>query len=162
MPTGKEDVLQALIDAYLMEKGTSEFYAEAARRAVIKDARKMFISLSAWEAEHMDYIQYLYQAITEDRDIRGFEEFRSKSRAPLTEGGIPAKDLAARMEARPFTDDIQAVDIALEIEDRAYALYGRLSGSALDANARVVFREMMGQELRHMDYLKEVRSKIAA
>ncbi len=32
MITGKENVLQALIEAYLMEKGTKEFYAAAAKK----------------------------------------------------------------------------------------------------------------------------------
>ena len=56
MITGKEDLLTALIEAYLMEKGTNEFYAHAAEKAVDTAAGKTFGELSRWEEQHMQYI----------------------------------------------------------------------------------------------------------
>ncbi|HEX8947994.1 MAG TPA: ferritin family protein [Dissulfurispiraceae bacterium] len=160
MLTGKEDLLQALMDAYLMEKGTMEFYGLAAQKAVAKEARDAFEALSSWEERHMDFIQFLYQAIQEDRDIQGFEDFKARSRTPLAEGAIPVKDLEPKLECN-FTDDLGAIIMALEIEGKAYALYHNLSQSAQDANARVVFKDMMEQEAKHIDYLKGARMKLA-
>lgn len=160
MATGKEDLLQALVDAYLMEKGTREFYAEAARKAAAPAAQRTFMELSVWEEKHMDFIQYLYQAIMEDRDMAGFEEFKNKSSAPVTEGGIPAKDLAARLEKVSISNDMEAITLALEIEGKAYALYWQLSKKASDSNARVVFRSMMEQEVNHISYLKDMMTSI--
>lgn len=161
MLTGKEDLLQSLIEAYLMEKGTREFYADAARKVVNGHAKAAFTELSAWEEKHMDYIQSLYLSIFDDRDIEGFEKFSRRSAAPLTEGGIPVKDLESKIERHSFIDDTGALIVALEIEGKAYNLYRRMSEQAADNNAKVVFKEMMEQELVHIDYLKKMRSRLA-
>lgn len=161
MMTGKEDLLRALIEAYLMEKGTHMFYSGAAAKAAEPGAKKMFAELSDWEERHMDFIQYLYQAIQGDLDIRGFEDFKEKADAPVTESGIPVKDLEAKLEEYDFMDDDGAMKLALEIEGKAYNLYRKLSEEASDSNAVVVFKEMMEQEVKHIEYLKKMRAKFA-
>ena len=161
MMTGKEDLLRALIEAYLMEKGTRIFYSNAAAKALKPGARKMFAELSDWEEKHMDFIQYLYQAFEDDRDIKNFEDFRDMTDAPVAESGIPVKELEAKIEKYAFDDDEGAMRIALETEGKAYNLYRRLSEEAPDSNAKVVFKEMMEQELKHIDYLKKMGAKLA-
>ena len=156
MMTGKEDLLRALIEAYLMEKGTRIFYSSAAAKAANPAARKMFSELSDWEGKHMEFIQYLYQALEDDRDIKHFKDFSEKTDAPVAESGIPVKELEARIEKYEFDDEKSAMKIALETEGKAYNLYRRLSEQAPDSNAKVVFKEMMEQELKHIDYLKKL------
>ncbi|MBZ0156896.1 MAG: hypothetical protein K8I29_11900 [Alphaproteobacteria bacterium] len=161
MVTGKEDLLQALVDAFLMEKGTREFYLHAAERAAGQAAREMFRELSCWEDGHMRYVQYLYQALLDDREMQTFGEFREKSAAPDTEAGIPVKDLKEVVEEYSFADDKEALVVALEIEGKAYNLYRSLSETAADSNARVVFREMMEQEKKHIGVLNELKKSIS-
>ena len=161
MMTGKEDLLRALIEAYLMEKGTYIFYSDTAAKAAKPEVKKIFADLSVWEGKHMDFIQYLYQAIEGDRDIKGFEDFRERADAPITEAGIPVKELEARLEKYDFIDDKGALQFALEMEGKAYNLYRKLSEETSDSNARVVFEEMMEQERKHIDYLKNLRQKFA-
>jgi rubrerythrin len=160
MITGKEDTLQALIEAFLMEKGTKEFYSSAAETAVNTDAKKTFRELSEWEEKHMDFIHFLYQSINNDREVESFEQFNNKTAAPDTEAGIPIAELREKMEKYNFTDDVGALTFALEIEGKAYNLYRRMSEKAEDANARVIFKEMMEQEVKHINYLKELRVKL--
>ena len=161
MMTGKEDLLRALIEAYLMEKGTHIFYSGAAGKAVNPDAKKTFAELSAWEERHMEFIQHLYQAIEGDRDVEGFEAFKKRTAAPVTESGIPIKELEANAEKYVYVDDKGALNFALEMEGKAYNLYRKLSAETADSNTRVVFEEMMAQEVKHMDYLKNLRQKFA-
>ena len=161
MITGKEDLLTALIEAYLMEKGTNEFYASAAEKAVNAAAGKMFGELSRWEEQHMEYIQYLYQSVDQNRDIQGFADFKEKTQSPDTEAGIPVRDLEKKLELTKYADDQGAVTLALEIEAKAYNLYRKLSEGSSDSNARVVFKEMMEQEIKHVDYLKKLRAQLA-
>ncbi len=161
MVTGKEDLLQSLMEAFLMEKGTHEFYSDASAKALSADARMTFIDLSEWEEKHMEFIQFLYLSIQEDRDIEGFEQFKKKAVATVTEGGIPVSELQEHIEKYEFIDDMGALIMALEIEGRAYNLYRNMSEKASDGNAKVVFREMMEQELKHIDYLKEMRKRLA-
>jgi len=161
MITGKEDLLTALIEAYLMEKGTNEFYIHAAEKASQQLAKKAFGELSCWEEQHMEYIQYLYMSVSEDRDIQGFHDFIEKTPSPDTEAGIPARDLEKKLELPQYADDQGAVALALNIEGRAYNLYRKLSEGASDSNARVVFKEMMEQEQKHVDYLNKMRQQLA-
>ena len=161
MITGKEDLLTALIEAYLMEKGTNEFYTHAAEKASQETAKKAFGELSCWEEQHMEYIQFLYLSVSEDRDIRGFHDFVQKTPSPDTEAGIPAKELEKKLEMPQYADDHGAVALALNIEGRAFNLYRKLSEGASDRNARVVFGEMMEQEQKHIDYLTTLRQQLA-
>jgi len=161
MITGKEDLLKALIEAYLMEKGTNEFYTYASEKAADASAKKVFLDLSAWEEKHMEFIQFLYQSLDQDRDLQGFGDFSRKTPSPLTEAGIPAKDLEKKLERPEFNDDKGAVTLALEIEGKAFNLYRKLSEGAPDTNAKAVFKEMMEQELKHVDYLKKMRDRLA-
>jgi rubrerythrin len=161
MITGKEDLLQSLMEAFLMEKGTHEFYSLAASKAISAEARRTFVDLSEWEERHMEFIQFLYQSIQDDRDIEGFDEFKKRAHAPVVEGGIPVKQLEERIEKYEFIDDLGALMLALEIEGKAFNLYRGMSEKATDGNARAVFHEMMDQEIKHIDYLKEMRNRLA-
>ncbi len=161
MITGKEDLLQSLMEAFLMEKGTHDFYAQASEKAISAEARKTFVDLSDWEERHMEFIQFLYLSVQDDRDIQGFEKFKEHTPAPIVEGGIPVKDLEQRIEKQEFIDDMGALITALEIEGKSYSLYRGMSEKAADGNAKVVFREMMEQEQKHINYLKEMRIRLA-
>lgn len=161
MITGREELLESLIEAFIMEKGTNIFYAEASEKALSAESEKMFKHLAEWEAGHMYYIQFLYQSIQGDTDIVSFEKFREKVPAPLVEGGIPVKDLEKRIERYEFINDSDALRIAFEIEGKSYNLYNRLSEKADDGNAKVFMKEMMEQEQKHLNYLKELKAKLA-
>jgi rubrerythrin len=160
MITGKEDLLGALVEAFLMEKGTKEFYSQAAEKAVNTEAKNTFGKLSQWEGKHMDFIQFLYQSILGDKELKSFEEFKNKKDAPVTEAGIPVKDLEKKIEKYNVSDEKQALTLAMEIEGKAYNLYRKLSQAAEDTNTQVVFQEMMEQEVKHVDYLKQMRLKL--
>jgi rubrerythrin len=157
---GNEDLLQALIEAFLMEKGTEEFYEMASEKSINQDARDMFKELSEWERKHMDFIRFLYESIRDSREIKSFKEFESGTGAPVTEAGIPVKELEEKIERYDFADEKQALTLAMEIEGKAYNLYHKLSRNAGDKNAQIVFKEMMEQEVKHIHYLKQMRLKL--
>ncbi|MBI5741949.1 MAG: ferritin family protein [Nitrospirae bacterium] len=160
MLTGKEDLQQSLIEAFLMEKGTMEFYTNASEISDSGEAKKTFCELAAWEERHMDYIQYLYQSIRGDVEIKSFGEFRKSAEAPLTEAAIPVKGLEAKIEKYTFKDERGALTLAMEIEGKSFNFYHRLSLKSKDANARVFFSEMEAQETKHINYLKDLRLKL--
>lgn len=160
MISGKEDLLQAMIEAYVMEKGTNEFYKDASHKAINKVAKDAFGVLAEWEHEHMLYIQFLYQAILESREEISFDEFKKTIMPTFVEGAMPIKELEEKIERYEFIDDLGALTIALEIEGRAYNLYRRLSEQATDTNTKAFMKDMMNWELKHIDYLKELRYKL--
>jgi rubrerythrin len=161
MITGKEDLLQSLIEVFIMEKGTKLFYSEAAGKATTPNVRKTFDELSHWEETHMDYIQYLYQSVNGDQEIMSFNEFRNRVGATITEGGIPVKALDSKMGKYIVENEKGALTLAMEIEGKAFNLYRKLSLHSEDANAKVLFEEMMDQEVKHINYLKELKIKLA-
>lgn len=161
MITGKEKLLEALIEAFIMEKGTNIFYKEAAGNAVNEESKKMFGHLAGWEADHMYYIQFLYQSVHGDTDMVSFEKFRERVPAPSVEGGMPVRDIEKRIERHEFATESDAIKVALEIEGKSYNLYRKFSEAADDGNAKVIMREMMEQEQKHINYIKELRAKLA-
>ena len=161
MITGKEDLQEALVEIFVMEKGTQVFYKEAAEKAARHEVKKIFGELSAWEEKHMDFIQYLYQALNEDHELKSFEKFKSEVPAPYAEGAIPLDDLEKKLEKHEYTHERGALDFAMKIEGKAYNLYLHLSERADDGNAREIFKEMMAQEGEHIQYLKKLKEGIS-
>jgi len=79
MLTGKEDLLQALVEAYIMEKGTKVFYAQAASNRALQRQRR---ASRTWPhgRQALTYIQSLYQALLDDRELEEFNAFSTKAR----------------------------------------------------------------------------------
>ncbi len=161
MLTGKEDLLQALVEAYIMEKGTREFYAQAALKSSAAEAKKSFEDLAAWENKHMTYVQSLYQAILDDRELEEFKAFSAKAPATVSEGGMPVKDLEKRIEKYTVRSEGDALTIAIGIEAKSYGFYKGLAAKAQDDQAKVIFEELMAQETKHLDQLNVLKKKIA-
>lgn len=160
MMTGREGILEILVDAFSMEKGTHEFYLKAAEAAHEKVAAEYFGQLARWEQEHMDYLQFLYQSVQDNRDLVTFEEFKKALRPEAIEGGIPVNQALAKIEDYNLTDELGAILAALEIEGKSYNFYRGLSEKAESSNAKVLFQELMEWEKKHVQYLKELRLRI--
>lgn len=161
MLTGKEDLLQALVEAFIMEKGTKEFYTQASSKSTSSSAKKTFDELARWETTHMAYIQSLYQSIMDDRELMEFQEFSKHVPSPTAEGGILTATLAKRVESYSVKDERDALAIALSIEAKSYALYRELANKTHDQEAKVIFEEMMNQETKHLDHLNTLRKSIS-
>ena len=160
MLTDKTGLLEAMIEVYTMEKGTREFYERAAEAAYEEAAKRSFGELARWEGEHMDYIQFLYQAITEDRELLSFEEFRKKVRPEELEGGIPVKQGEQWIEEYEILDELGAIIIALKMEARSFAFYGDMAKKTKEPGVRVLMEELKNREEEHIKYLKDLRMKI--
>ncbi|NOZ26216.1 MAG: hypothetical protein GXO94_09035 [Nitrospirae bacterium] len=157
MITGKEDLREAIIEAYTLEKGTREFYDFASSKAFTPYARETLERLGDWEETHMHYLEFLYHSLEGDLEVLSFEEFRKKLPATHTESGVPLREAGKMFEEKEFVDDTEVIIMALEIEGKAYNFYRELSESAEDANARVIFKEMMHEEEKHIDSLRNLK-----
>jgi len=161
MLTGKEDLLQALVEAYIMEKGTKEFYTQAAAKSGAS-AKKGFESLAEWENRHMLYLQSLYQSLLDDRELLEFEEFSRTVASPITESGMPVKELEKKIETFVIQNEKDALSLAVNIEAKAYNLYKGLAARAQDDAAKVIFEEMMAQETKHMNEIAAMKKRLAS
>lgn len=161
MITGKEGLLQAMIEAYTMEKGTNEFYTEASAKAIDDETKKAFAQLAKWEEEHMQYLQFLYQSIRDERETVSFENFKSNLKPETAEGAIPVSQMEKKLNESSFLDDLGALTTALEIEGKSYNFYRKLSDTAEDTNTKAFMKELMQWEQKHIEYLKLLRYRIA-
>jgi rubrerythrin len=161
MITGKEDLMQAMVEAFLMEKGTVEFYTAAASRARNPEIVEALRELAGWERKHMRYIEFLYMSIRDEKEARPFEYFMENVTPEEVEGAIPRKYVEQKLEEHSYMGDLGILSTAIEIEGKAYLLYKRLSEEAEDRNIRIFTRELMGWENKHLRYLKGVREKIS-
>lgn len=162
MLTGKEDLLQALVEAYIMEKGTKEFYGQAASKSGSAEAKKTFADLAAWENKHMIYIQSLYQSILDDRELEEFKTFSANAPTTVSEGGMPVKDLEKKIEKYAVRNEGEALSLAIGIEAKAYNFYKGLAAKAQDDQAKVIFEELMAQETKHLDQLNVMKKKTSS
>ena len=149
-----------MVEAYVMEKGTHEFYATASHTAHDEEAKKAFAQLAGWEEEHMDYIQFLYQAIRDEQEAVSFAKFNETVRPSIVEGAIPIAQLEEKPEAYIFLDDLGALTLALEIEGKACKFYLGLSDTIEDTSTKAFMKEMLHWEEEHIKLLKALRYRI--
>jgi rubrerythrin len=161
MINAEEGLMQALMDVYMMEKGIRQFYDEVSLKAQNEEAKKAFGELAEWEDGHTRYIQYLYQGLMEDWDIVSFEEFSKRVKPEIVEGGMALKDLEGRIGEFTHLDDAGTIAFALTVEAKEYALYKKLASQTTDTNMKVLFESLAEWEQRHIEYLKNLKQKIA-
>ena len=157
MLTGKEDLRKAIVEAFAMEKGLRDFYDYAKDRSETAEVQDLFGRLREWETTHMDYLAFLYRALEGDLDLKPFDEFAKSLKPGHMESGVPVAEAEVLFRPEECTTEKAALDIALRIEGKAYNMYRRFSEGAQDSNARVVFKDMMEQEQKHIDTLKKGR-----
>ncbi len=153
MINGKEELLRALTDVYIMEKETNDFYSMASGRANEGDAKEAFRELACRKQVHMKYVRFLYRTIQGNGEIVSFEDFKRRTDIQLEGGRAPVNEQEIHYS---YTDDTGLLINALEIESRTHELYRKLSETAPDSSAKAVFKEMMMQEDNHIDYLKRM------
>lgn len=86
MLTGKEDIIRAITEALSLEKGTRDFYAYIAAKTG-GQVGEAFNALRDMELRHMQYFDFLYLAVTEERDLLGYKKFSKNITAIHVESG---------------------------------------------------------------------------
>lgn len=160
MLTGKEDAIRAITKALGLEKGTKVFYEFAASKAKEGPVKETFLALRDMEMRHMQYFDFLYLAITEERDLLGYKEFSRNVTATHVESGRSIADAVKLFDEREIKSGTDAIKIALSIEGRSHAMYKDLAEKSEDPEVKVLFEEMMEQEKRHIEYLRNIENKV--
>lgn len=159
MPTDKGELLDAMIKAYAMEKGTRKFYERAAEAAYEEAARLGFAELARREGEHMDYIRHLYQAITAGRELMSIGEFR-KAGPGAPEGFPPPPETGEWIEEYSFVNELGAIMEALKMEAGSYAFYDDILKKTKEPATRALIEGLKDLEEGHIKYLKDLRMKL--
>lgn len=147
------EYMEALHMALENEAREAEFYRKHSDRTSNPLGKKMFVSLAHDEKEHMERLKALS------------EELRSKGRwpqeVPLTVGQTKVREVLrsfpemAERVSRADRDDLEAVRLAIEFEEKGEAFYRDLASKVKDQKEKEFFELLASMEHEHLVSLKD-------
>jgi len=151
---GKAKRSDALGIAIHMEEEGIRFYSKAAGQAENRLVKKMFASLSKDEERH----RAIFQEMAAQEGVR-------PSRADELDDSSPAKRIQSIFKAaaaqvkksRRSTDEVQAIDIALGMEEKAFFLYAGAAKTVTDAQEKEILLKIAEEENEHFRILNDTR-----
>lgn len=143
-----------LKQALQMERESREFYLNAARKVENKLGRQMLESIAKDEEGHHTRLLQLQEgaAVTALGECRAeYEDAGARIRALFRQHGAQAAE-----EVSAETDDLEALNIAMETERKGYNLYREAASKAKDASSEQVFVFLAGEEEKHFEVLQNM------
>jgi sulfur-carrier protein adenylyltransferase/sulfurtransferase len=153
---GVRDILMLGIK---LEKGSWDFYTAAKDKVASPQVEETFRMLANAEDGHM---QRLYQrAITllGEETLASLKELKQELKAEHMEGGMEISPALTKVEEK-FVDEMEALEIALEMEYMAYDFYKRASALVENPDAKTLLHELALEERNHANTLLERVSEI--
>ncbi len=145
------DQLRILADAMEVERQGHAFYQEAANLVQDANGKAVFLSIAEDEVEHLKLLQAEYDALTAGRGWLELTEARTAEGAFKL---FPDVRDAAFMIPDGTTDE-QALQLAMDLEQKGYTMYDTSVAQAGDPQAAALFKFLAGQENEHYVYLQE-------
>jgi rubrerythrin len=151
----KKERLSALEVALNNEQNEREFYLQHARRTRNPVGRKMFEQIADDELEHYQRLKELHEKWAANKQW--------PETVPLEVNQTNIKDVltqtigGAGQEPESDKDDLQALQIAIDFEDKGYKLYARLAEGVESESEKQFFRLLSKIEREHFMSLKDVQ-----
>ena len=145
-----ENIKDAIKTAIQMEKDGHSFYNKAAAQTSSEMGRTIFKGLAADELLHLEIFQKLF-----DEKI-GKEEWYDLVNTSKKYVDIPIfpKDLQVVEGANPDTNEIDALRIAMDSEQRAIDYYTNIRENSSDDQVNEIIDEIINQEKNHYRILE--------
>lgn len=145
-------LLDSLMFAFGLEKGSYAFYTKAAEKMDDEKSRELFLSMADIEKGHMANIRLLYCGMENEACPATMEEFIESAEGAYVEGGKLLENALRELDVA-FLDETDAMKIAIRQEGEAYAFYVKAAKRMLDSNVRVLFENLAEEEQKHLDVL---------
>lgn len=143
-----------------VEKNGHRFYSIMAEKASDSTLKELFSWLAQDEVEHLRRLNQLESDYQDGAIVEYEEEF-----LPYLNQFSDTKIFpdAEQLEAVLKTDtaDIQALDLAIEAEEKFAEYFLKASTFALADDGKEAFGWLAGEEVRHANVLKERRAKFS-
>ena len=164
--------LAALAYGMINERDGYRYYNVVADHVRDIKGQAMFRGLARDEVKHYQILAAQYLSVRENRGWLPLSEAESADVPAIDDFEIDARDVSqsAIPDERLFPDpsvvvadldqgtgDLQAIDLALEAEQRGYNMYREAHDRATDANAKAAYRVLMDEERRHYEWLRQSR-----
>jgi rhodanese-related sulfurtransferase len=153
---GIRDILTLAIK---LEKGSRDFYVAAKRKVASPHTKEKFQILADTENRHIQRLLERAISLLGVRALPSLEKLKQELKVEHVEGGIEISPALARVDER-FSDEMEALEIALEKEYMSYDFYKRASVLVEDPSANTLLHELAVEERNHADILLKRLSEI--
>ena len=145
-----ENIKDAIKTAIQMEKDGYSFYNKAAAQTSSDMGRTIFKGLAADELLHLEIFQKLFN------EKIGKEEWYDLVNTSKKYVDIPIfpKDLQVVEGANPDTNEIDALRIAMDSEQRSIEWYTKIRENSSDDQVDEIIDEIINQEKNHYNILE--------
>lgn len=151
-PTGT-GVSEQLKIAMNLEKGALKFYRYLSRRFKSQSCAPTFAELSQSELSHVESIYQVWYAQTDEKIP--FDTCLKQLQGEILEGGDDLIQLQRRAAAINDNVCISLIELALEMEYRAFDLYRNLAETQSNPNVRELFWDLAQAEKAHIQQLSQ-------
>jgi len=151
-----------LILAIKLEKGSRDFYVAAKERAASPQAQEQFQMLANAENGHMQRLWERTVTMLGEGALPPLEKLKQELKVEHVEhmeGGIEISPALAKVDEK-FSDEMEALEIALEKEYMSYDFYKRTSALVEDPSAKTLLHELALEERNHADILLKRVSEV--
>lgn len=145
-----KETLDAIMRAIEIEKETFDFYTKAEQKTFNPEGKRIFRWLAKTEEQHYLKLNELYQSLHEG----GRWVFYGGSTISLDPAGAGEKQVGFD------TDDLQALEIAMEIEKKGIAYFDALMEKTSDADGKGMLRALRDEEAEHLRVITEKYNEI--
>lgn len=145
MSENRKEILDAIMRAIEIEKDTFDFYTGAEQKTFDQGGKRIFRWLAKTEEAHYLKLSELYSALEES----GRWVFYGGSTISL-EAECPG-ELCVNFT----TNDLEALELAMEIEKKGIAYYGELAEKTSDHDGRGMLLTLRGEEMEHLRVITE-------
>ena len=154
-----EAALAILEEAMDVERQGEAFYQEAAVLVQDPMGKRAFEVLAKDEIKHLRLLQTEYEAMQKDNEWVGLDE--AKARGPRAAVKLfPDKRDAALIIPGDATD-LDALEIAMDFEEKGYKMYHKASVEADDSKAKELFDFLAKQENDHYVFVQKTHEYLA-
>jgi Fur family ferric uptake transcriptional regulator len=145
-------VRDALELTLAIERRGYTFYTNASRKTKNGSGRLMFQRLAAEESDHLRRLQAERQSLLQENQWLKREPARLPLSRKIVEEIFPQKELL-KIEVKDQTSDLDALNIAMNLERRSHQFFTDFANQISDANGRKIFMDFAKDEESHLQAL---------
>ena len=151
MSENRKEILDAIMRAMEIEKDTFDFYTRAEQKTFDQGGKRIFRWLAKTEEAHYLKLSELYSALEES----GRWVFYGGATISLEAEG-PGESLVGFS-----TDDMEALEIAMDIEKKGIAYYEELAEKTADPDGKGMLLTLRDEEVEHLRVIKNKYNQLA-
>jgi Fur family transcriptional regulator, ferric uptake regulator len=145
-------VRDALELTLAIERRGYTFYTNASRKTKNGRGRLMFQRLAAEESDHLRRLQAEHHSLMQKNEWLKREPTRLPLSRKIVEEIFPQKELL-KIEVKDETTDLDALNIAMNLERRSHQFFTDFAKQIADASGRKIFMDFAKDEEGHLKEL---------